>query len=132
VQAFFAKLSEGPRAAAEQKYLSQHVTLGGLQYSRATGWLIFGKPAALSGRITNDGDRVIDGITVGLYFVDGQGRIRSGGEVLLTEIVRPQESISFRVTSKQAGFAFPDDAGSLKRIYQLVDLHFYAPPKKGE
>jgi len=132
VKGFFARLSQGAVNAQKERYIHAYVTVAGLTYEEATGWLIFGKPAAISGRITNSGDRVIDGVDLELDFVDPTGQIVAGGTVILPDILKPNETVPFRISQRDAGFDFPANAKSLHRIYRIKELHFYEPPRRSD
>ena len=130
IKGFFARLSQGAANAQKEKYIHTYLAVAGLSYEEPTGWFLFGKPAAISGRVSNGGDQVIDGINLAVYFVDGTGQIAAGGTIVLPDIIKPSETVPFRVTEKDAGFTFPKNARALNRIYRIEDIHFYEPPKR--
>lgn len=127
VKGFFAKLAQPHATAQKERYIAQHVSVGGVSLAKPTGWWVFGQPAKLEGMITNGGTRILDTVTVGIYFVDGTGRIVAGSEVVIPEIIKPAETIRFSLTAKEAGFEFPKDADRLTKAHRIVDCTFYQP-----
>ncbi|HYE78910.1 MAG TPA: FxLYD domain-containing protein [bacterium] len=129
VQGFFAKLSEGRLNARKERYIEAYLTLGKIGYDKPTGWLVFGQPAKLNGTLTNRGDQVLEWVTLEVYFVDGSDRIVGGGEVPIRELVKPNETVTFEVSAKEAGFEFPKDAATMRKVARVTDVQFYEPPK---
>lgn len=128
VQGFFAQLSEGRLNAVKDRYIDAHLTVGGLTYEAPTGWLIFGKPAKLTGHMTNQGDRVLEAVTLSVYFVDGTGRIAEGGDFLVRQLIKPGETVPFELSAKEAGFDFPKSPDSYHKVFRIIDVQFYEPP----
>lgn len=129
VKGFFAKLSQGHVAAQREKYIEEHLSLGGLTFSKKTGWLMFGRPAKISGILTNNGDKIVDTVTLAIFFIDGAGRIEEGGEIVLPLLIRPNERQGFSLNEKETGFPLPASLESRKPVYRIADCHFYEPPK---
>ena len=128
VKGFFARLAQGQFTGQKERYLATSLSAGGLTLHEKTGWLFFGKPASLTGQLTNSGDRIVDSVTLALWFVDGTGRVVTGGEVVIGDILKPGETVGFTLTEKEAGFSFPKATEKLNRVYRIADCHFYEPP----
>jgi len=129
VKGFFGKLSQGHVEGQRQKYIDEHLSLGGVTFTKKTGWLMFGRPAKISGILTNDGDKIVDTVTLAIYFIDGAGKIEEGGEIVLPLLIRPGERQGFSLNDKETGFPLPPSLEGRKPIHRIVDCHFYEPPK---
>jgi len=130
VRGFFARLSGHSAESRRAKYVQEHLAVGGLQFTKKSGWLMFGKPAKVTGTISNDGDRIVDTLTVGIYFANGAGRIEAGGDIVIPLLIRPGEQQNFSLTEKETGFPLPAHLEGLRLIHRVVDCHFYEPPAR--